>query len=229
MATIDTIVNNTREDLKIDPGKQIWTDTQLTRWTNEGISFIYAKSDFKFEFKEATFALVDGTAAYAYASDFRKMLWAKIVDTTAADTGADETELTIITDTLTDFQREHDMDADGDAPSYIYEEDGQLKVWPVPNASAAAKYTIKYKYTEYPDTYTLLDTPDFPAEWHFVLEHYNRYRAWSELPGAKNEQKAATALQEWEMWSAKAIADMLDREQEKLTFRPPVLPFKRRK
>ena len=163
MATLATIISNSREDLKIDPGKQIWTDSQLTRWANEGISFMYSRSDFKFEFKETTITpLVDGTASYAFATDFRKMLWAKLVDTTAASTGADESRLTIVTDTLTDFQQTYDMDYKGDIPAYIYEESGTLKLWPVPNASAAAKYTVKYKYTEYPDVYTALEVPAFP-------------------------------------------------------------------
>ncbi len=117
--TIETIIDNAREDLKIDPGKVIWTDDQLTRWANEAISFIYAKSDFKFEFKDGTITpLVDGQAAYTMPTDFRLMLWAKINDTTATDTGADDSEITIITDTLTDFQRTHDMDAEGDQPGY---------------------------------------------------------------------------------------------------------------
>ncbi len=228
--TIETIIDNAREDLKIDPGKVIWTDDQLTRWANEAISFIYAKSDFKFEFKDGTITpLVDGQAAYTMPTDFRLMLWAKINDTTATDTGADDSEITIITDTLTDFQKTHDMDAEGDQPGYIYEEDGQLKVYPVPNATAAATYIIKYKYTEYPDVYTASDTPDFPAEWHFIVEHYIRYKAWSSVPGQQEQQNAAVALSEWDRWGAKAIWDMLHREQEKLTYRPVVLPSKRRK
>jgi len=228
--TIETLINNAREDLKIDPGKVIWTDDQLVRWANEAISFIYAKGDFKFEFKTGTInPLVDGTAAYTMPSDYGHMLWAKLVDTTAASTGADEEELTIITDTLIDFQKTYDMDAEGDKPGYIYEEDGEIKVYPVPNAAAAAQYTVKYKYAEYPDTYTTADTPDFPSEWHFIVEHYVRYKAWSSVPGQQNQQNAQMALSEWDRWSPKAIADMLHRENEGLTFRAPILPSKRRK
>lgn len=228
--TIGTIISNAREDLKIDPGKAIWTDSQLTRWANEAISFIYAKADFKFEFKDGTITpLVDGTAGYAMPADYNRMLWAKINDNTITDTGADDAEITIITDTLVDFQKEHDMDADGDKPGYIYEEDGELKVYPVPNATAAGRYTVKYKYAEYADVYTSTDTPDFPSEWHFIIEHYIRYRAWSELPGNREGNKAAIALKEWDMWGAKAIADMLHREQEKLTYRAVVLPSKTKK
>jgi len=228
--TIETLINNARADLKIDPGKVIWTDDQLTRWANEAMSFLYAKADFKFEYKDGTITpLVDGTDAYTMPADYRRMLWAKVNDNTITDTGADDGEITIITDTLSEFQRTHDMDADGDKPAYIYEEDSKLKVYPVPNATAAGRYTIKYKYTEYPDTYVSTDTPAFPSEWHFVIEHYIRYRAWDELPGNREADKAVRAMRAWETWGAKAIADMLHRQDEVLTYRPSILPSKQRK
>ncbi len=43
MATITELRDQTRSDLKIDPGKVVWTDTQLTRWLNDAVK-IYFKN-----------------------------------------------------------------------------------------------------------------------------------------------------------------------------------------
>ncbi len=227
MATAQTIIDNARADMKIDPGKVIWTDSQLLRFVNEALAFLYERAEFKFEWKETTISpLVDGQAAYAYATDYRSLLWAKLVDGDAVSTGADESSLTIVTDTLGSFQQNRDMDYEGDQPGYIYEEDSKFKIWPIPNATAAARWTIKYKYSEFPTTLGLLDSPEFPGQWHNILEHYVRYRAWGSLPGPQNQASASNALGEWDGWSAKAVYDMLHRQDEFLTFRMPVLPTK---
>jgi len=230
MATAQQIIDDSRTDIAIDPGKEVWSDAQLLRYLNEGISFVYAKNNYKFEWKDGTVTpLVDGTAGYAYAADFRRLLWAKLVDGDATSTENDEYNLTQVTDTLGDFQQGRDMDKQGDTPEYIYEEDGQFKLWPIPNATAAARWTIKYKYSETPDVLTGVDTPAFPSEWHFVLNHYVRYRAFASKPGAANKDFASDALGEWELWSAKAIADMAHREGERMTYVPQALPSKNRK
>ena len=101
--TIAQLIANVREDLKIDPGKNIWTDAQLTRWANEGINILRTQSDLKVSFEEADITLVDGTASYAKETDYRKMLYAKTIDTTAASTDADEGSMEIMTDNLVEF------------------------------------------------------------------------------------------------------------------------------
>lgn len=230
MATAQTIVDNARTDMAMDPGKELWSDMQLIRYLNEGLSFLYAKSDFKFRFQNATISpLIAGQANYAYATDFGKMLWAKRIDGDAASGESDESLLTIVTDGLATWQQKVDLDKTGDIPQYIYQEAGELKIWPIPTADAAARWTIEYQYTEYPDTLTSADTPGIPSEWHFVLEHYVRYRAFASKPGSQMRTFAADALSEWERWSAKAIADMLARQNEHMTYYMPILPSKPRK
>ena len=179
MSTLATLRDDTRRNLKIDPGKNIWTDSELEAYLNEAVTLMYAKLNFKFEWEDGTInPLVAAQANYTRPTDLRRILWAKLVDTTAADTGADESELKLITDTLVDFQRTHDMDADNDTPGYLYEEAGELWIYPVPTAAAAAKYTVKYKYSEQPATLIDSDTPAFTSNWHFVLEWYAKYKAW---------------------------------------------------
>ncbi len=226
MATAQTIINNARTDMAMDPGKELWSDTQLLRYLNEGLSFLYAKSDFKFRFENATFSLVASQANYSYAADFGKLLWAKRIDGDATSTESDESTLDIITDDLATWQQSVDLDKTGDIPQYIYEEGGEFKVWPIPNATAAARWTIEYQYSEYPTTLTTTDTPGIPAQWHFVLEHYVRYRAFASKPGSSMKTFAADALSEWEKWSAKAVADMLARQNEDMTYYMPKLPSK---
>ena len=147
----------------------------------------------------------------------------------AERSGQDESELIIVTDTLTDFQRLHDMQFQSDIPKYIYEEEDRLRIWPIPTNEATRRFYIRYKYSEYPDALTLTQEPGFPSHWHYILEHYVRYRCYSSIPGPQNQNNTALALSEWEKWSAKAYNDILHREQERLTYRSPVLPFKRKK
>jgi hypothetical protein len=155
------------------------------------------------------------------------MFWAVLVDTTASDTGADESPLEIVTDILGDFQQQRDMDSTGDQPGYIYEEGGELWLWPIPNATAAAKYTVKFKYGERPATLGDSDSPAFPAEWNFILEDYAVWRAWNKLPGKQNE--AAIAKDVWEENWRQAMQDIVWSSNERLTWRMPILPSKRRK
>ena len=81
--TAQEIIDNARTDMAIDPGKEIWTDSQLLRYLNEATSFLYAKANWKYEFEDGTVALlVLNQANYALPADFRRMLWVKIVDGT---------------------------------------------------------------------------------------------------------------------------------------------------
>lgn len=228
--TAQTIIDNARTDLRIDPGKNIWTDTQLLKYLNEGVSLFYQKADFKFRFKDATITpLVNGQASYTLPTDYGRLLWVKTVDAEASSTENDETVLENITDTLTDFQQTYDMNEADEVPQYVYEENGKLYLWPIPNADTVSRFTLKYKYSEYPTVLTLTASPDLPSEWHFVFEFYVRYRAWSSTPGNQEQQNALNTLNEWEKWSAKAAADILHRGNEKMTYQSVILPSKRLK
>jgi len=219
--SIATIRDRVRQDLKIDPGKNIWTDAQLERWANEAINIIYTQSDLKLSFLEDSISLVNGTAKYDFAGDYRKMLYAKIVSTTG------EIDIPIITDGLAAFKAKYDMADTGDVPQCVYEEVNQLGVWPVPTATAAANYTVKVGYISYTSDLTSTQIPTFPSKWHYIVEFYVRYRALRAIPG--KEQEAQLALTEWEKWLRISLADILWRQNESLTFNMPILPFKRRK
>ena len=222
--TAQEIIDNARTDMAIDPGKEIWTDAQLLRYLNEAASFLYAKANWKYEYEDGTVALlVLNQANYALPADFRRMLWVKIVDGTKPVT-SNEAIIPMVTNTLSDFQQTRDMDATGTGPSYTYIEDGDLYVWPLPNATAVATYSLKFKYVKYPAELTGVGTPIFPAEWHFILGHYIRYRAFASKPGGSNKSFAQDALNEWELWSKKAIADMLHLQDERLSYIMPLLP-----
>ena len=222
--TAQEIIDNARTDMAIDPGKEIWTDAQLLRYLNEGASFLYAKASWKYEFKEGTVnPLVLNQPNYTLPTDFRRMLWIKVIDNTMPAT-ANSSVIPLVTNTLTDFQQTRDMDATGIGPSFAYIEDGELYVWPLPNATSVATYSLKFKYVKYPATLTGTDTPIFPAEWHFILGHYIRYRAFASKPGGSNKTFAQDALNEWELWSKKAIADMLHIQDERLSYIMPTLP-----
>lgn len=231
MATVQTIIDNARNDfLKFDPGKVMVSDSTMIRYLNEALTLLYSKSDSKYRKKIATITpLVAGTASYSYATDFGKMLWAKLVDGDADSTQDDESDLTNITDILSDFQMSHDMDYQDDVPAYIYEEDSSIKLWPVPNATAAARYTIKYGYSEYSDELESGDTPSIPSRWHFILGYYIAYKSFLSLPGAQNSSMAEKYFQEWNRMLSKALWEMLDRQGEHLTYMPPILPSKNRK
>ena len=222
--TAQEIIDNARTDMAIDPGKEIWTDSQLIRYLNEATSFLYAKANCKYEFEDGTVALlILNQANYALPADFRRMLWVKVVDNTKPVT-SNEAVIPMVTNTLTDFQQTRDMDATGTGPSFTYIEDGELYVWPLPNATAVATYSLKFKYVKYPTELTGVGTPIFPAEWHFILGHYIRYRAFASKPGGSNKAFAQDALNEWELWSKKAIADMLHLQDERLSYIMPTLP-----
>ena len=230
MATIQTIIDNARSDIRIDPGKVIITDASLVRYANEAVNLLYTKSDFKFKFKDGTITpLVAGQANYTPATDYGKLLWAKLVDGDADSTQNDEGILIDVTDDLANWQQERDMDYQGDTPAYIYEEDSVFKLWPIPNATAVARYTVKYKYSEISDVLTTASTPSFPSRWHFVLEHYIRYRAFSSMPGVQNQALAQAALSEWNAWSPKVVNDMLVRSGEAMSYNMTKLPTKRNK
>lgn len=228
MSTLNQMTDNAREKLKIDRPKDIWTDSELKTYINEGLTRFYAKADMKESWEDGTIAtLVDGQGNYTKPTDLRRMFWAALVDTTVSDTGADESPLEIVTDILGDFQQQRDMDDTGDQPQYIYEEGGELWLWPVPNSTAASKYTVKFKYGERPATLSDSDSPAFPSEWHFILEDYAVWRAWNKLPGKQTE--AAIAKDVWEEGWRQAMQDIVWSAGERLTWRMPVLPFKRRK
>jgi hypothetical protein len=228
MPTLNEMTDNVRTKLTIDPTKDIWSDSELKTYLNEGLTRFYAKADMKESWEDGTInPLVDGQGNYAKPADMRRLFWAAAVYTGATSTDADETPLTIITDILGDFQQNHDMDYEGDQPEYIYEEGGELWLYPVPNSDAVSDYTVKYKYGERPATLGGTDSPAFPAEWHFIIEDYAVWRAWKKLPEKADE--TAAAKDAWEEGWRQAIQDILWSEGERLTWRPPVLPSKRKK
>lgn len=228
MSTLATLTTNTRTKLKIDPQKDIWTDEELQTYIQEGLTRFYAKADIKEAWEDGTIAtLIAGTGYYTKPADLRKILWAKLVDTAATSTQADEVDLTDVTDILGDFQQEYDMEAQGDQPQYIYQEGEYLWLYPVPNSTAASKYTVKFKYSERPATLATTDSPAFPSEWHFILEDYAVWRAWNKLPGKEPEADRAKSV--WEENWRQAMQDTVWKAGERLTWRPPVWPFKRPK
>lgn len=219
------MTDNTRAKLTIDPTKDVWGDTELKTYVKEGLTKFYAKAIIKDEWEDGTIALlVAGQGNYTKPSDLRRIIWAKLVYTGATSTQADESPLEVITDVLGDFQKLHDMDAQGDQPQYFYEEGGELWVYPVPNATAVTNYTIKYKYSERPAVLSDSESPAFAAEWHFVLEDYAVWRAWNRLPDKQNE--AATAKAVWEENWRQAVQDLVRTQDERLTWRQPILPSK---
>lgn len=226
--TAQALIDDIRVELQIDKGKNIWTDNELLRYLNEGINDIYSVMNFKFEYKDGVIAtLADGLAKYPKPSDLRKVLWTKLVDKNAVSTEADEEELVNVTDILASFQENRDMDLEGDKPQYFYIEGDYLWLYPIPNTTAAAGYTVKYKYSQYPDKLELTDRPAFSVAWQHVLNWYVKYRAWDKLPG--KETQAMRAYDQYDMWKRKASADMADIQNEGMQYYTPVLPFKRRK
>jgi hypothetical protein len=228
MSTLTQLTDNTRSKLKIDPMADIWSDTELQTYIGEALTLFYSKANMKDEWEDSTQALlVAGTGSYTKPADCRRILWAKLYDKTAASTEADESPLTIVTDTLAEFQEGRDMEAQGDTPGYIYEEGGSLWLYPVPNAAAVAKWGFKIKYSERPATLTAATSPAFASEWHFVLEDYAVWRAWAKLPGKQNEAEAALRI--WEKNWRSAMQDIVWTTGEYQQFRMPILPSKRRK
>ena len=229
MATAQEIIDSVREDVAIDPGKNIWSDLILLKYLNEAISVSTSKGDFNMSLSESTIdPLVDGQDNYDYAANYRKLLWAKLVNKEAASTQADETPLQIVTDNIVWFKESRDMDYQSDTPAYIYEENGEFKLWPIPNSDAVSKWTIKYGYSDNPDAVGFTDTPEYPAKWNLVLEHYMRYKMWSK-PGAQNAAYAASAFTEYQFWEPKARADIYWRTGDKMSYKMPILPRKRNK
>lgn len=231
MATVQTIVDNARLDfVKFDPGKVIVSDASMIRYLNEALTVFYTKTDFKFRFKDGTITpLVAGTANYTPATDLGKLLWAKLVDGDADSTQVDETLLENVTDVLADWQQGRDMDYQDDAPGYIYEEDSVFKLWPIPNAAAAARYTIKYKYSEVSDTLVAGNTPSFPSRWHYILGYYIAYKVYDSMPGPQNSSLAEKYYNEWERKLKMAMHDILARQGEHMTYMPLRLPSKKAK
>lgn len=212
MPTVSSIISNAREDLKIDPGKNIWTDSQLTRWLNEGAAMLAAETDWKDIEKSSTITLVASTATYTPATDYHRLMKNSVVftDSNGAESRVKYVELfELKVDVL-------DLTVTGNIPEKVYETGGELGFYPVPNATAATG-TLGYSYYEWPDTYTANDTPAFPAEWHFLLEHYVEYRAWGVLPG--REQASALGMQKWQLGVNKMKIERLRREGPTLSWR----------
>ena len=225
MATLNTLTENVRTKLTIDPQRDIWTDSELKTYINEGITKFYAKANMKEEWKDGTISpLVASQGNYTKPTDLRRILYANLVDTTASNTDSDESSLTIITDDLLNRQKDWDMDYEADAPQYIYEEGGELWLYPVPNATAASTYTVKYKYSKRPAVLGDSDSPEIPEEWHFIFEDYAVWRAWNRLPDKVNE--AANAKVIWEENWRQAMQDILTTTGETLTWQQLALPHK---
>jgi hypothetical protein len=228
MSTLNEMTDNTRTKLVIDPQKDIWADSELQVYINEAITRLYAKAGMKEAWEDGTIdTLVEDQANYTKPADLRRLIWAALVYTGATSTEADETQLTIVSDILGDFQKLHDMDATGDQPQYIYEEAGDLWLYPIPNANAVSNYTVKFKYLERPAVLTATDSPVIPTEWHFIFEDYAVWRAWKKLPGKEQQAEAAKVV--WEEHWRQALQDIVRTEGERLTWRMPVLPSKNRK
>jgi hypothetical protein len=229
MATAQQIIDSVREDIAVDPGKNIWSDAMLLKFLNEAVGVTSVKGDYTYSMEEATITpLVAAQRGYAYAANYRKLLWMHLVDSTAASTQNDEAPLIIVTEHLTAFKEGKDMDLQGDTPGYVYEEEGEFRLYPVPNTAAAAKYTLKYGYSETATTLALGDTPDYPSRWQMVLEHYMRYKMWSR-PGSQNAANAASAFSEYNYWEPKARHDIYWKQGDTMTYGMPVLPRKNRK
>lgn len=227
MSTLTQLTDNAREKLKIDPQADIWSDAELQSYINEGLTLFYSKANMKAEWKDGTVTpLVAGTAYYTKPTDCRRLLWAVLVDSTAGSTAVDESSLDIVTDTLLEFQENRDMQATG-TPGYIYEEGEKLWLYPVPTAADAAKYSLKFKYSKRPATLTASASPEFASEWHFILEDYAVWRAWSKLPG--KQQEAAVTREIWNQNWRSAMQDIVWTTGEYQQFRMPVLPSKPRR
>jgi len=191
MATCEQIRDQARENLKIDPGKTVWTDVQLLRWLNEGAAMMHMEQDWKDIERAAQIALVNGTSTYAPAANYKSLI-TNSIKFTDSNGGIRDVKYVELFELQGSY---NDITATGDAPEYIYETAETLGFYPVPNATAATG-TLDYRYFDWPDTYVIANTPVFPPQWHFLLEHYIEYRAWGILPGRENS--ASLALQKWE-------------------------------
>ena len=212
MSTLLELTDIVRENLRIDPNKNIWTDTQLKRWINDGLRVLKGEGDYRNFEDEATVTMVDGTQLYTKPTSFKKLLWAKVSDGTALY------PLLNITDTLEDYQETYDWTHEDDFPQYIYESENKLGLWPVPNATAAAKtLTIKYAM----EHTTLADGAevDIDGAWQHILEPYAEYRAWAILPNRVNEMNVAK--QRWEEGLSQYKADTLRKHGYRYTFSLP--------
>lgn len=204
MPLVSAIRDQARENLNIDPGKSLWTDVQLLRWLNEGAAMLHAEMDWKDIEQSSTITLVDATSTYSPASDYMRLRRSSVKFTPS---GGSKGPVKYIE--LVDLEEAvNDLTQTGDVPQYVYETNGLLGFYPTPNSTMAAG-TLNYSYYEWPDTYAASDTPDFPAQWHFILEHYIEYRAWGILPGM--EANASLALQKWERELNRMKAERLRR------------------
>jgi hypothetical protein len=213
MSTAQAIVDYSRENLKIDPSKTIWTDVQLLRWLNEATKKLRAKADWKDVEAADTIVLVNGTATYTPATDYNRLIDNSVIFTTA---GGQEANVKYVE--LNELQATYyDLTTTGDAPEWIYETGGTLGFYPVPNATAATG-TLDYGYYSYPATYALGDTiVGLEAEYTDVLEDYVNYKAWKQLPG--REQSSNLSFQRWELGVSGIKADRLRRSGPMLQFR----------
>lgn len=216
MSTAQSIVDFSRENLKIDPSKTIWTDVQLLRWLNEAAKKLRSRADWKDTEKSASIAAlswVSGTRLYDPATDYERLIDNSVVFTNAAGN-----EATMRYVELDELQVTYpDLTTTGDAPQWVYESGGQLGFYPVPNATAATG-TLSYRYYSYPATYALGDTVvGLESEYTDVLEDYVEYKAWKQLPG--REQSSNLAMQRWEKGVSEIKADRLRRIGPSLQFR----------
>jgi len=198
MSTLTEMTDNTRTDLNIDPGKDVWSDATIQRFINEFIGIVYAWDNQAFSETTGTITLVASTATYDLSSELTNYGKLQSLKLAGYTTLLDE-----VTD-LDDFEDGRDLTTEGVPRWFYWYGDDTIGLYPVPDGTVA---TATARFNRDNPTITAGESPAWDDRWHYVCELYARWKCFEALPGYEDKAersrqifKNAEAVMKEDIW-----------------------------
>lgn len=181
MATKAQIKARARQDLKIDPNGDIWSDTQIYSYIDDFIGSVYSEIGLDFKESHGTFTLVQGTATYDLGTsltNYGKLTSLRLSGRTTLLDLVDKQSL----------QDRFDLTQQGEPVSYYYYGDQTIGLFPVPDGAIT---TMEVDFERNAPSLDTTESPAFSSTWHYVAALYASFRCLASMPGFESRARIA--------------------------------------
>lgn len=201
MATLQTLRDQLKDELKIDPNNSIWSNTVLNRAIVQAVRQIQQDGNYDWHFNdnETSMSTVVSQATYALATGFVRLEDGTVKYNQYQLKPADYVWLKGTFTTL----------AQDGQPVYYYLRGNNLGVYPRPNAIQTLEYTFRKKLT---DMSSDTDDSGLPDEFNEALTQFACYLTWNDIEG--REDKAIAAINNYNEMIKGLFDQFLGRRQD---------------
>ena len=209
-SSLSTLRSKLRTQLKIDTGKNIWSDATLDLYINNAYGQIQRDGDYDWRENiggSSTPTIVSGTAEYTAPTDMAR------IDLVLF--GDNELKIT----TKEDVKRKEGATISQGEPSHYYIQGSIIGLYPTPNTIKTTEIIYRKRLTELSSD---SDAIDFNTDFDQALINYAAYLAWSGYRGASGNSQVEQQLYEKQMETLRQT--YLVFSQENLKFNTQIAP-----